>query len=188
MCHWDSLFHVPNGPDRCCTSRSVKQSYTGPRKIKCELPFCCVPLTRIMYSGFASKSLQTMCLLFFTKQYVFLAHFMAQWPISLKMCMKIYTITVCEISKHFLVAQWTTNWKRLGGPVNIDWSVDVMCCANLTIFAFVDVIYPSMATVLGLPTDHPDKSIDRPVDLDTRKVSWPIKAEAKWSPFLRNVC
>ena len=29
----------------------------------------------------------------------------------------------------------------MGGPVSIEWPVEVMCCAHLTIFAFVDVIY-----------------------------------------------
>ena len=33
--------------------------------------------------------------------------------------------------------------------------------SHLTIFAFVDVIYPSMAKVLGLPTDQPDDSLGR---------------------------
>ena len=42
-----------------------------------------------------------------------------------------------------LVAGHTTNGGRLGGPVSIEWSVEVMCCAHFTIFTIVDVIYPS---------------------------------------------
>ena len=65
----------------------------------------------------------------------------------------------------FLVAKWTNNGGNLGGLVSIEWPFGVMCFAHLTIFTFVDVIYPSMAKVLGLPTDQPDESLDRPVDL-----------------------
>ena len=47
-------------------------------------------------------------------------------------------------NKKFLVtqwttqSQWTTNGGRLGGPIKVEWSVEVMCCAYLKIFAFVD--------------------------------------------------
>ena len=46
--------------------------------------------------------------------------------------------------RKFLVAGHTTNGGRLGGPVSIELSVEVMCWAHFTIFTIVDVIYPSM--------------------------------------------
>ena len=64
-----------------------------------------------------------------------------------------------------IVAQWTTNGGRLGDPVNIEWSVEVMCCAHFTIFPLVDVIYLSIAKVVGLSMDHPDASIGGPANL-----------------------
>ena len=39
-----------------------------------------------------------------------------------------------------LVAQRTTSGEMLSRPVNIEWFVEVMCCAHLTIIAFVDMI------------------------------------------------
>ena len=51
------------------------------------------------------------------------------------LCNEVY-----KISEIFLVAMWTTNGGNLGGPVSIEWPVEVMCCVHLTIFAFVDVI------------------------------------------------
>ena len=64
------------------------------------------------------------------------------------------TKSVYKIGKNILVAHWTTNGRNLVGPVSIEWPVDVMCCAHLIIFAFIDVIYPSLANVLGLPVSQ----------------------------------
>ena len=67
--------------------------------------------------------------------------------------------------RKFLVVKWTTTGGKLGGPFNIEWSFEVMCCTLLTIFAFVEVLFPSMAKVLGPPKDYSDGSLRHPVDL-----------------------
>ena len=65
----------------------------------------------------------------------------------------------------FWVAQWTTNGWKLGSPVNTEWSIKVMCCAHFRMCICVDVIISFDWKVLGLPTDHLDGFLGRPVDL-----------------------
>ena len=81
---------------------------------------------------------------------------------------QVLNANICSVwnNRKLLVTQWTTHGGRLGWSVNIEWLVaEAMCCAHLTIFAFVDMIYPLMAKILGRLTDHPDRSFSRPVDL-----------------------
>ena len=67
--------------------------------------------------------------------------------------------------RKLLVAQRTTSGGRLGRLVNIEWLVEVMCCAHLTIFTFVDMIHPLMAFEdLG--------SLNRPSRWAFRSPSW----------------
>ena len=52
---------------------------------------------------------------------------------------------------HILVAKWTTNGGNLGGPVSIEWPIEVMCCAQYLLLLMSYILWWQSGKGLGSP-------------------------------------